>query len=234
MLNINSASPDEGSIIRRVSRAVLACTVAMACVFAVSQHALAADDDDEDSVETKIFKSIFGIGDGAAIDYRERAPLVVPPSMNLVQPEIAKVDNPAWPKDADIQERKNRKAAAKKQQRRTPEEEGKPLTPAELDRGRVATGPVGQQPRDAETEGARPLRPNELGTKGSLLDLFRGKKSEETVPFKGEPARANLTDPPPGYMTPSPNHPYGITASKQAAKPYKLENKGVDSDGVTR
>jgi type IV secretory pathway VirB10-like protein len=215
----------------------MAGAVALACVAAVSHTAMAADDEEEeDSIETKIMKAILGVNDGAAIDYRERAPLVVPPSMNLVPPQQAKVDNPAWPKDADVQERKKRKEAAKRAPRRSFEEEGKPLTPAELERGRAAGGGrvTSAEPRDAESEGARPLRPNELGTKGSLWDMFKGKPKEETAVFKGEPARANLTDPPPGYMTPSPSHPYGITASRQVAKPYNLENKGVDSDGISR
>ena len=34
---------------------------------------------------------------------------------------------------------------------------------------------------------------------------------EEVVNFTGEPPRGALTDPPPGYQTPSPTQPYGIT-----------------------
>jgi hypothetical protein len=35
-------------------------------------------------------------------------------------------------------------------------------------------------------------------------------KKEEYGTFTGEPPRASLTDPPPGYQTPSPDQPYGI------------------------
>ena len=38
--------------------------------------------------------------------------------------------------------------------------------------------------------------------------MFGGNK-EETVKFTGEPPRTSLTDPPPGYQTPSPDQPYG-------------------------
>ena len=34
--------------------------------------------------------------------------------------------------------------------------------------------------------------------------------------FTGEPARASLTDPPPGYQTPSPDQPYGLGKDKPA------------------
>jgi hypothetical protein len=45
--------------------------------------------------------------DGEGIDYRERAPLVVPPSRNLPPPqsEASVTANPAWPKDPDVQQR---------------------------------------------------------------------------------------------------------------------------------
>lgn len=234
MLNINSAFSDDGSIIRRMSRAALACAVAMACVVAVSQHALAADDaDEEEPIETRIMKSIFGINDGANIDYRERAPLVVPPSMNLVPPEVAKVENPAWPKDADLVERKKKKAAAKRAHV-SPEEAARRLTPAELNAGGRAARGSGSDPNGAanpELEGQRPLRPGELGYKGGLFDsIFRDNTKPETAVFTGEPARSALTDPPAGYLTPSPSQPYGLSAKKEAPKPYKLEDRGTGNN----
>jgi len=39
---------------------------------------------------------------------------------------------------------------------------------------------------------------------------------EEYATFTGEPARDSLTDPPTGYRTPSPDHPYGIGPEKKA------------------
>jgi len=39
---------------------------------------------------------------------------------------------------------------------------------------------------------------------------------EEYATFTGEPARDSLTDPPAGYRTPSPDHPYGIGPEKKA------------------
>lgn len=39
---------------------------------------------------------------------------------------------------------------------------------------------------------------------------------EEYANFKGEPVRANLTDPPAGYRIPSPTQPYGIGPDKKS------------------
>ena len=43
--------------------------------------------------------------------------------------------------------------------------------------------------------------------------MFGGNKAE-VAPFKGEPTREALTQPPAGYQTPSPNYAYG-TGPKQ-------------------
>ncbi len=55
------------------------------------------------------------------------------------------------------------------------------------------------------------LMPSQLGSSaGSVWDAMFGNKKEETAKFTGEPPRASLTEPPPGYQTPSPDQPYGI------------------------
>ena len=45
---------------------------------------------------------------------------------------------------------------------------------------------------------------------------------EQYATFTGEPQRADLTDPPPGYLTPSPDQPYGIQPDKKGYKPKTL------------
>ena len=47
------------------------------------------------------------------------------------------------------------------------------------------------------------------------------KDEQEAARFTGEPARTSLTEPPPGYQTPSPDQPYGL--GKASATP-KAEN----------
>jgi hypothetical protein len=47
---------------------------------------------------------------------------------------------------------------------------------------------------------------------------FSWFRKEEYGTFTGEPPRASLTDPPPGYQTPSPDQPYGIGPDRKPAK----------------
>jgi hypothetical protein len=63
------------------------------------------------------------------------------------------------------------------------------------------------------------LSPSQLGFNGSLSDLFGGQKTE-TAPFKGEPTRESLTQPPAGYQTPSPNYAYGSGPVEFTKKEY--------------
>ncbi len=221
----------------RWRRILLACaaTLSIAIVLSGSLSGQArAEDDEEDSIETKFIKGLLGINDGASIDYRERPPLVVPPNINnLPRPEAnAALNSPAWPKNPEEVERNKRAAVKKTQRRRSVEEDGRPLTPAELDVGRRAgsgriENPTG--PQDPEGAGNRALRPSELGTSGNIFGkLFKdNSKANEVAQFKGEPTRSSLTEPPPGYRTPSAAHPYGITPSREKPKPADLSERGT-------
>lgn len=219
-------------------RALAACAIMLSLAIVLSgpfsAPVYAADDDDDDeSIETKFIKGLLGINNRDSIDYRERAPLVVPPNLNrLPAPETnALVNSPAWPKNPEEVERKKRAAAQKTQRRRSVEEDNRALTPAELNvvgpKAGAGRAPTPTGPQDAETEGWRMLRPNELGTKGSLLGgLFKDTSKPEVAQFDREPTRADLTQPPPGYRTPSAAHPYGISPRQEQAKPFDLLRRG--------
>ena len=62
------------------------------------------------------------------------------------------------------------------------------------------------------------LSPSQLGYTGGL-SIFGGTKVE-TAPFKGEPTRDSLTQPPVGYQTPSPNFAYGTGPKESLNKEY--------------
>jgi len=191
--------------------------------------ARAQDDDDEDKTfEEKIIEGIMsGIGatnmDNRGIDYRERSPLVVPPKLNLPPPENAKADirDPNWPKDPDEARRKAAIAARKTEKAKNPYEDARPLTPAELNVGRTAP-PVrtNNDPVEPGNSNTNPiLSPSQLGFNGRFTDLF-GSNKPESVPFKGEPTRESLTQPPAGYQTPSPNFAYGTGPKESLNKEY--------------
>lgn len=220
---------------RRLAMSLTALTLSLALSSALAPKAYAADEEEEDSIETKIIKGIFGINDKDKIDYRERPPLVVPPNVSaLPPPEVNAVNNsPAWPKDPEIVEHNRRVKASKNQRRKTFEEEARALTPAELDApGRAARGssrPNPTGPQDSEGPDNRALRPDELGSKGSLLgNLFKDNTKPESATFTREPERVDLTQPPPGYQTPSSAQVYGISPRKQQAKPFDwINNHGT-------
>ncbi len=66
------------------------------------------------------------------------------------------------------------------------------------------------------------LSPSQLGFTGGLFGMFKGN-DKESKPFTNEPERESLTQPPPGYQTPSPNYAYG-TGPKEPldAKHYDI------------
>ena len=189
----------------------------------------AADDDDEDdkTFEEKIIEGIMrGIGgtnmENRGIDYRERSPLVVPPKLDLPPPGQAAAETkvPNWPKDPDEQRRKAA-ITARKKANKDPIEASRILTPSELaqkGRGKSSGDSVTDQPGGNPGVNAI-LSPSQLGYKGGFSGLFGGNKAE-TAPFKGEPTRESLTQPPSGYQTPSPNFAYGTGPKESLNKEY--------------
>jgi hypothetical protein len=182
------------------------------------------EEQDDSSFSDKIIKGLMtGVGgknmENQGIEYRERSPLVVPPKIDLPPPQAASTEVKAanWPKDPDLQARK---AAAAARSTGRPEEileAARPLTPAEMapKRPRTARTTAPDAPGDAMN--AQVLSPSQLGVEGGLSKLFGGSNKVETAPFKGEPTREDLTQPPVGYQTPSPAYAYG-TGPKEALK----------------
>jgi hypothetical protein len=156
------------------------------------------------------------------IDYRERSPLVLPPSRNLPPPQTANAArNPAWPVDPDV---KRRTAAAAKRQKNVgydPDEAAKNLTPSELERGR---DPNARNSGSADPNVNRKdnMSPSELGYMGGMFSWTGfgfGWSRTEVGTFTAEPPRSNLTAPPSGYQTPSPAQPYGVTKTADPSPP---------------
>jgi len=183
-------------------------------------HAQQAQDDDEDTFEQRVIKGILGglgvnVG-GAGIDYHERSPLVIPPSMDLPPPgsaAAAAARDPAWPKDP---ERKKVQKVVKINRDASPEEPGtssrlsayEMRAGAKSGAGRI-TDPSNSGSQE-EINVGRPMSPSELNTGGIFnWKMWTGNNGTETARFEGEGPRGSLTEPPPGYQTPAPNQPYG-------------------------
>jgi hypothetical protein len=210
-------------------RALRLSVVALGIGLVMSAGAARAQDADEDdkTFEEKVIEGIMaGIGgtnmDNRGIDYRERSPLVVPPRLDLPPPVAAssEVKDPNWPKDPD-EARRKAAIARRKKENKDPVEAARVLTPSELNAGRTAApvrtnnDPV--QPGDSVNNPV--LSPSQLGFDGKLSNIFGGNKAE-VAPFKGEPTRESLTQPPAGYQTPSPNFAYGTGPKESLNKEY--------------
>jgi hypothetical protein len=186
----------------------------------------AVADDDEDSFEERIIKYLLGsvgvdTGNREGIDYRERSPLVLPPSAELPPPDSGPgaTANASWPRDPDRRDKVA--ASSSRPSMLDPLWSEEPsshrrMSPDELRKGsRAGASKVSRgngSPSWDEIQG-RPVTPDKLGYKGDIFGSVFGYKPEVTQ-FEGEPARTNLTQPPVGYQTPSSSQPYGISEKK--------------------
>jgi hypothetical protein len=211
-------------------------------VLALFAHGSArAQEDNDDSiwnVDKRFYKGFMkALGlkgqNDQEINYRERSPLVVPPSRDLPPPQPAGVrpNDPAWPVDPDQKRRRDAEARSKKAQASyDPLYEGRNLTPSELNAGRGTTGSTSSTSTATNTQGQNPegrsLLPSQLGYVGGLFSwsaLGVGGQKEEVGTFTKEPPRSSLVAPPPGYQTPSPTEKYGLSARTERSKTVPLD-----------
>lgn len=201
---------------RGIMRAAACGLVGGILALACAATGAVAEDDDDLSFDQKIMRNIlgtFGVRSGSDdIEYRERSPLVVPPRVDLPPPEANQATRAAnWPNDPTVKRRKQEADRRRSGKAGYDEvEDARPLRPDELEIGRVSRRGIAQEPTDAQRDG-QPLKPSELGYTGGVFGTLFGKgKEEEAARFTGEPERSSLTEPPPGYQTPSPSQPYGV------------------------
>lgn len=204
--------------------ALLALAAAALALAAAPRPAAAADGFDHDFMKNTL--QMLGLADEEKpeIDYRERAPLVVPPAAAAAAPESGAValpapaaspssTNPNWPKDPDVARRRREAEASRAPIIR--EENGRPLLPSELNKGRRRGASTPDAPVGADSK-RDVLLPSELG----FTKWFGLGGNEKPLTFEGEPTRESLIQPPEGYQTPAPNAPYGVVEPKK--EPFKL------------
>lgn len=146
------------------------------------------------------------------IEYRERAPLVVPKETGKLRaPEEtpAQARNSQWPVDPDAEARK-REAARRNEPSRLlmsgrDAGEGGRLSTGELARGRSQRGAaIGESTMQNDRAGVR-LNPDEWAAQGK-------QASAPSYPPGTEPPRKYLTDPPVGLRRPSAAAPMARTS----------------------
>lgn len=188
-----------------------------------------AQDSDTSGVFMKDMLGKLGIIEGEApqIDYRERAPLVLPPSGALPPPRTGTASaesHPNWPKDPDVAARKQAIDAANAPVPHNRDKEAsRVLSNDEIRSGRRAGGGGAHTPSNDGCYGdacsARPVNPRQL--------KVEPERREPPVAYGQEPARSSLTQPPAGYRTPASNAPLpkGESAPverEDAASPYNF------------
>ena len=191
--------PDLCMLSRSFKTSITVLVAALGAGLMSAAPALALDDGQEG-----LFDSILGaVGVGgkksADIEYRDRAPLVLPPKMALRQPLPAGAQRPAsWPVDPDVvrraREAEEGKAVLAPNSDRF---RGRPLTKEELLAGR-GVAPTGGPEGPTNCAGTRGrdciwVRPDVLRAQGI-------KKEEQAGFVVGEePERKYLVEPPKGY-----------------------------------
>jgi hypothetical protein len=227
-----------------------ACGAALAALFVCAGAAAArAGDDDTMSSHTSLYDKMLQVvgvrSSGDDINYSERSPLVVPPTRDLPPPTADVAPSvPDWPKDPDL----TRQTRAKAKEKPKPHmdyviDSSRPLNPGELKVPSIFGGGSGSTANTGGTVDAGGRAPNAdpeaqqltpavtQPNKKSLFsfDLFNKDKTEYAT-FTGEPARTSLTDPPTGYLTPSPDQPYGIgPTNKQYKVPTVADRMNLSS-----
>ncbi len=185
--------------LRFSSRTYLITLASAALALSLTATPSAAMDDGDDTLLHEV-SGLIGIdGDKAPeIDYRDQAPLVLPPKgkTNLPAPKLAGGNvNPAWPKDPDVDRRRKAAAAAKMPtlyDAHRPEDMNQsrdarlasrvvPVEPVTLTSCRDRTCPPTQEQRD------------------SLSKSLNGLTADKSTAIGQEPDRDWLTEPPKGY-----------------------------------
>lgn len=202
---------------------------AVAAAMFITTAGARAQDSDTSGVFMKDMLGKLGIIEGEApqIDYRERAPLVLPPNGALPPPRTGTANaesHPNWPKDPDVAARKRAIEAANAPVTHNRDKEAaRVLSPDEIRSGRRAGGGGAHTPSNDGCYGdacsARPVHPNQL--------KVQPERREPPVAYGKEPTRSTLTQPPAGYRTPANNAPLPKGDSDpverdDAASPYNF------------
>ena len=143
-----------------------------------------------------MFNSVLGFfgmseKDQDAIDYRPRAPIVVPPRKDLSPPKAAAHD-PSWPNDADAAAQRR---ALLNSRRPAPQTTAKGETSqTELQQGNIAV-PVEGPPDECEAGGGTLC----LATPWKFVKSMVNGFHSENAQLGPEPDRKYLIEPPPGY-----------------------------------
>jgi hypothetical protein len=195
-------------IFRSAGRFRVAAVVSSALLAAVaSSSARAADGDDGQGSFLSTMAQMVGLGSNSnpaapKIDYRPRAPLVLPQSMDLPPPaRSAEARNPAWPKDPDVMAARRAEDLS-----RAPAQQGgedPPMSFTAMQKDRIPASADPDNYKNCEMYESQ-CDPHTIWSQLKIKTGDpNGMKSTPVMLAGQEPKREYLTEPPPGYLTPT-------------------------------
>ena len=204
----------------------IALAVALAGLLAGADLSTARAADDGSADDTFLGKFMQKLGlkappdRTADINYSERPPLVVPPTRDLPPPAAGLPVAADWPNDSAMKTHKHVRSKAPPAAPAPPPAQTATATAAPA-AGSTPPGQNGQPAPAGETTGTVRV-PNPPAQPTSWWNPKSWFNREEYATFTAEPSREDLTDPPAGYRTPSPDQPYGVGPERKTKtdQPY--------------
>ena len=173
--------------------------------------AQAADDGYQDvfsSVVTAV--GIMKSDPSPEIDYRERAPLVLPPRMDLPAPSVQAARPASWPSDPDVVRRRKAAADARAPSENLLGNRNVLASKGELMNGRTDGGESAPVPESAARaarcgnngngRGCLVMSPDALRAESDHYEQSNPDTKRSEVTAGAEPDRVYLTQPPKGYL----------------------------------
>ncbi len=166
------------------------------------------------------------------IVYRERAPLVVPPKMELAQPVQSDeaANNPTWPKDPDVLSRKRAETLSRvpvTETERYKLEKNPRLSIDEIRAGRRAGLETSREPAPRAGDNDNYELYYKPMAQGRAMTAQQSKKAEELLTYGQEPERRYLTDPPKGLRMPAST----AAIPKKVTRDVEVSRDDVDQQG---
>jgi hypothetical protein len=226
------------SLIKRIGPVAWAGALGLVALTSLTPGIARAEDDPSSfwTFDKNFLGGMFsGLGPRHRVDgpyeYRERSPLVVPPSRALPPPQSSEASRPAnWPVDPEVN--RHQEVAAKRAKGGQAEFEYDPLPPSALagSAGARASAAGTQNPSGGGGDMTDTLRPSQLGSSSGIFGFFTGanvQQDHQVSADTSEPPPRRMTEPPRDYQVPSPNQPYGAPASTGFGKPTKAADLPV-------
>jgi hypothetical protein len=191
---------------KQIRQVALAGALGLIALAGIAPGVARAQDSGDSGLFGSMLKSL-GIGGENNIEYRERPPLVVPPTRDLPPPQTSgTARGPNWPvdpKSADLRK--------KGDQIRDLDKLPAPQRPVE-----PSVAGAGAPNPSAGTTAAIP--PSQPAASTRLFGrLFMSNEPPAGAPIS-VPTRKSLTEPPPDYESPSASQPYGTATPAAPAK----------------